>query len=103
MAGDNSISWLMFFTFGATIFIIAGGFIYFLRRRSNRAIASDALVGHGTSRTPLSDGALPDLLSIVVFAFIAMGMLTVGYTSKSQNELNKPMPPVGGQMPTDQK
>ena len=105
MAGDNSISWLMLFTFGATIFIIAGACIYFLRSRYNRAVASDALTGHdgSSSRTAAPDGALPELLAIVLFAFIAMGLLSGGYLSKSQAEINKPMPPVGGKMPTDRK
>jgi hypothetical protein len=29
MAGDQPVSWLMFFTFAATIFIIAGAYISF--------------------------------------------------------------------------
>ena len=31
MQGDNPVSWLMFFTLTATVFVIAGGFIAFLR------------------------------------------------------------------------
>ena len=50
MQGDNPISWLMFFTLAATVFIIAGAFIYFLRSRTNREIAAEALEGNG-SRT----------------------------------------------------
>ena len=103
MTGDDQpISWLMFFTFGAAIFIIAGACIYFLRHRTNRAIASDALIGHGnTTATPAPEGALPELLAVVLFAFIAMGLLVGGYASKSRNETSRPMPPVGGQMPTN--
>jgi hypothetical protein len=45
MQGDNPISWLMFFTLAATVFIIAGAFIYFLRSRTNREIAAATLEG----------------------------------------------------------
>jgi len=38
MQGDNPVSWLMFFTLAATVFIIAGAFIYFLRSRTNRRL-----------------------------------------------------------------
>ena len=61
MAGDQPISWLMFFTFAATIFIIAGAFIYFLRSRRNREIAEEALAGADRPRVNKgADGALPD-------------------------------------------
>ena len=100
--GDQSISWLMFFTFGATIFIIAWGCIQFLNRRANRAVATQALVGHdgGSADARAPHGALPELLAVALFAFIAMGLLTAGYAAKSQTEKAPPMPPVGGQMPT---
>jgi hypothetical protein len=75
MAGDQPVSWLMFFTFAATIFIIAGAFIYFLRSRRNRDIAADALTGGDHPRVNKgADGALPDLLGVTVFAFIAMAL-----------------------------
>ena len=92
--GDQPISWLMFFTFAAVIFAIAGGFIRFLHSRRNRDIASNALAGNGSGRGAEADGALPDLIGIVVFAFIAMGLLTVGYKSKPyvEQKQNPPMP-----------
>lgn len=100
--GDQSISWLMFFTFGATIFIIAGACIQFLKRLTNRAVASDALVGHdGTYTAPAPDGALPELLAVALFAVIAMGLLAGGYAAKSQYEKAPSMPQVGGQMPAN--
>jgi hypothetical protein len=43
MQGGNPISWLMFFTLAATVFIIAAAFITFLRSRTNREIAAAAL------------------------------------------------------------
>jgi len=87
MAGDQPISWLMFFTFAATIFIIAGAFAYFLRSRHNREISENALAG--SDHPPVrkgADGALPDLLGIAVFAFIAMGLLTIGFKNKPVQE-----------------
>ena len=99
---DQPISWLMFFTFGAMIFIMAGALIYFLRRRTKRAVASDALMGHGSAAaTAAPDGALLELLAVALFAFIAMGSLTGGYASTSLIKSSKLMPPVGGQMPTN--
>ena len=93
------ISWLMFFTFAATIFAIAGGFIYFLQSRRNREIAEDALAGSDHPRVNKgSDGALPDLIGITLFAFIAMGLLTVGFKSKPRSEQSQNPPPVGQPM-----
>lgn len=100
MQGDAPVSWLMFFTFAATIFIIAGGFIYFLRSRHNRDIATAALAGDGSQRAPMSGGALPDLLGFVVFSLIAMGLLGFGYKHKSTYETAQaqPSPTVGKSM-----
>ncbi len=93
--GDQPISWLMFFTFAATIFIIAGAFIYFLRSRRNREIAEQALAGVDHPRVDkVADGALPDLLGIALFAFIAMGLLTVGFKTKPLSERAVNPPPV---------
>ena len=96
MGGDAPISWLIFFTFAATIFIIAGAFVYFLRSRRNREIAEEALAGsdHPGVRKG-ADGALPDLLGIALFAFIAMGLLTVGFKNKLMQERSENPPPVG--------
>jgi hypothetical protein len=98
MAGDQPISWLMFFTFAAAIFIIAGAFIYFLRSRRNRDIAQEALAGadHPTIRKG-ADGALPDLLGVTLFAFIAMGLLAVGFNNKPMQERTEKPPLVGQQ------
>jgi hypothetical protein len=93
MAGDQPVSWLMFFTFAATIFAIAGGFIYFLQSRRNRDIAENALAGsHHPRVNKGSDGALPDLLGATVFAFIAMGLLFVGFKSKPLSERTEKPP-----------
>lgn len=99
MDGDEPISWLMFFTFAATIFIIAGAFIYFLRRSLNRDIAENALAGDGSRRGVVPDGALPELLAVTLFAFIVMGLLTLGFKSKPYSEQKQNPPPVGAAMP----
>jgi hypothetical protein len=97
MAGDQPVSWLMFFTFAATIFIIAAAFI--LRSRRNRDIAADALAGGDHPRVNKgADGALPDLLGVTVFAFIAMALLTIGFKSKPASEQAQNPPLVGQQM-----
>lgn len=102
MAGDQPVSWLMFFTFAATIFIIAGACIYFLRSRRNREIAADALAGSDHPKIDKgTDGALPDLLGVTLFAFIAMTLLTIGFRSKPMSE-QAPNPPLVGQ-PVQQK
>ncbi len=64
MQGDNPISWLMFFTLAATTFIIAGSFIYFLRSRTNREIASEALEGNGSRVGATPNGAGAELIGI---------------------------------------
>ncbi len=98
MTGDQPVSWLMFFTFAAVIFSITGGFIYFLRSRRNREIAEEALVGSDHPRVNKgADGALPDLLGITVFAFIAMGLLTLGFKTKPSLEQSANPPLVGQQ------
>jgi hypothetical protein len=82
-----------------TIFIIAGAFIYFLRTRRNRDIAADALAGGDHPRVNKgADGALPDLLGVTVFAFIAMALLTIGFKSKPASEQAQNPPLVGQQM-----
>ena len=99
--GDQPVSWLMFFTFAATIFIIAGAFIYFLRSRHSRDIAQNALAGSDHPRVDKgADGALPDLLGITLFAFIAMGLLAIGFKTKPVTEQAQNPPPVGQSMPS---
>jgi hypothetical protein len=96
MQGDQPISWLMFFTFAATIFVIAFGFIYFLRSQRNRDIAEAALAGGDPPGSrKVADGALPDLLGMTLFAFIAMGLLAVGYSHKPAPETSARPPLVG--------
>ena len=98
--GDQPVSWLMFFTFAATIFIIAGSFIYFLRSRHSRDIAANALAGSDHPRVNKGiDGALPDLLGVTLFAFIAMGLLFIGFKSKPTIEQKQNPPPVGQSVP----
>ena len=93
MSGDQSISWLMFFTLVAAIVIAAGAFLYFLRSQRNRDIAGEALAG--TEMGSTRSGALPELIGIAVIALAAMGLLTAGYSSKSRAEIAQATPPVG--------
>ena len=96
MQGDNPISWLMFFTLAAMTFIIAGGFIYFLRSRTNREIAANALEGNRNSRGIAPSGAGPELIGFTVLALAVMGLLTIGYNGKSRIEIARAPTPVGG-------
>jgi hypothetical protein len=96
MNGDNPISWLMFFTLAATVFIIAGAFIYFLRSHTNRAIASEALAGDNSRTGATPNGAAPELLGFAVIGIALMGLLVVGYHGKSQAETAQATTPVGG-------
>ncbi|NVN84855.1 MAG: hypothetical protein HXX15_02090 [Rhodopseudomonas sp.] len=82
MNGDQPISWLMFFTLAAGVVIVGFVFINFIRSRSNRAAAADALEGDGSGRGAAPDGALPELLGITVFALIAMGLLATGVSQR---------------------
>jgi hypothetical protein len=95
MLGDNPISWLMFFTLAATVFILAGAFIYFLRSRTNRAIAATALEGDGSRAGATPSGAGPELIGFAVLALAVMGLLATGYSGKSQAE-TAAMTTVGG-------
>lgn len=81
MPESNPITWLTFFTLVAGLLVAAGGFLYFLSSRHNRYRAEQALLGTGTrtsGSTP--DGALPELLGILILAVGAMALLTAGYT-----------------------
>lgn len=95
MQGDNAISWLMFFTLAATTFIIAGSFIYFLRSRTNRAIASEALEGNASRVGAPPNGAGPELIGLAVIALAVMGLLATGYAGKSRVETAVAPTPVG--------
>jgi len=96
MQGDNPISWLMFFTLAATVFIIAGAFIYFLRSRTNREIAAAALEGNGSRTGATPNGAGAELIGFAVLAFAVMGLLLAGYHGKSSTETAQMTTPVGG-------
>lgn len=96
MQGDNPISWLMFFTLAATVFIIAGAFIYFLRSRTNREIAAEALEGDRSRTGATPNGAGPELIGFAVIALAVMGLLTTGYNGKSRAETAQAPAPVGG-------
>jgi hypothetical protein len=96
MQGDNPISWLMFFTLAATIFVIAGAFIYFLRSRTNREIAAATLEGNGSRTGSTPSGAGAELIGFAVLAFAVMGLLVAGYHGKSPIETARMATPVGG-------
>ena len=95
MQGDSPISWLMFFTLAATTFVIAGAFIYFLRSRTNRDIASEALAGDNSRVGATPNGAGPELIGFAVIGLAVMGLLTAGYASKSRVETAQVTSPVG--------
>ncbi|ABD86805.1 hypothetical protein [Rhodopseudomonas palustris] len=86
MNGDQPISWLMFFTLAAGVVIVGAVFLNFIRSRSNREAAENALEGDGRSRGAAPSGALPELLGITAFALIAMGLLAVGQNNKPSVE-----------------
>ena len=96
MQGDNPISWLMFFTLAASVFIIAGAFIYFLRSRTNREIASEALGGDGSRKGATPNGAGPELIGFAVIGIAVMGLLATGYSGKSRSETAQLTTPVSG-------
>jgi len=95
MQGDNPISWLMFFTLAATTFIIAGSFIYFLRSRTNREIASEALEGNSLRVGATPNGAGPELIGFAAMGLAVMGLLATGYARKSRIETAAVTTPVG--------
>ena len=102
MQGDNPISWLMFFTLAATTFVIAGSFIYFLRSRTNREIASEALAGNNSRVGATPNGAAPELNGFAAIALAIMGLLATGYASKSRIETAAAPTPVGQTTGTSQ-
>jgi hypothetical protein len=96
MQGDNAISWLMFFTLSSGVFIIAGAFIYFLRSRTNREIAANALEGDGRNKGITPSGAGPELIGFAAIAVAVMGLLATGYNRKPNSETTGVISPVGG-------
>ena len=83
MDGDHPIALLMFFTLIAGVVIGSGSFIYFLRRRYNRYLAEEALIGRdGHSGTTAPDGALPEIIGLLAIALVVMGLLFLGYATR---------------------
>ena len=95
MQGDNPISWLMFFTLASGVFIIAGSFIYFLRSRTNREIAANALEGDGSGKGVVPSGAAPELLGFAAIVLALMALLAIGYSNKSTAETAQKTGPLG--------
>jgi len=83
MAGETPITWLMFFTLGATLVVAAGMFISFLRSRHSRELAAYALQGDGRSRRGEPSGAGAELIGLFAVALFAMVLLAFGYNSHS--------------------
>ncbi len=82
MEAGHPVTWLMFFTLASGVVIAGGAFLYFLRRGQNRYSAEQALLGEGQHREgPAPDGALPELIGILAIALVAMGLLTLGYST----------------------
>ncbi|MET0967755.1 MAG: hypothetical protein ABWY18_01025 [Tardiphaga sp.] len=95
MQGDSPVSWLMFFTLAATVFVIAGAFIYFLRSRTNREIAANALEGDGRGKGIAPSGALPELIGLTAICLAVMVLLVTGYSNKSTAETAQKTAPIG--------
>lgn len=87
MQGDAPISWLMFFTLAAGIFVAAGFFLAFLRSRHNREIAALALEGDGRSLRGEPSGAGAELVGLFVVAMVAMSLLVVGYRTSPGRDI----------------
>lgn len=86
MSTNSLIPSLIFMTLFAGLGFALVQFLASLRRRSNRVAASDALLGDNTSsRQAVPDGALPELLSGVGIAVIAMALLGFGYMSSGRS------------------
>lgn len=96
MHGDSPVSWLMFFTLVAGVFVIAGAFISFLRHRSHREIAANALGPEGAD-TPraAAAGAGVEMGMLFIAALGVMGLLAAGYHSKPKIETAQAPTPVG--------
>lgn len=94
--GDNPVSWLMFFTLAATVFVIIGAFIAFLRSRTNREIAAATLEGNNSRVGATPNGAGAELIGFAVLALAVMALLVGGYRGKSDAETAQMTTPVGG-------
>lgn len=89
MAGDQSISWLMFFTLAAGIVVAGFAFLAFLRSQRNRDVAQHALVQGGNQGHAAPQGALPELAGVAVIGLIAMALLVTGYSRKPSVETSQ--------------
>jgi len=96
MQGDNPISWLMFFTLAAGVFTLAGAFICFLRTRTNREVAAEALGGDESRKGATPNGAGPELVGFALIGIAVMVLLAFGYSGKSRSETAQITTPVGG-------
>ncbi|NWG24392.1 MAG: hypothetical protein HXY30_08265 [Pseudorhodoplanes sp.] len=89
----TSIQWvptLMFVTLTAAVLFGVLQLLSFLRRRSNRQAAEQALVGSGTR----SDvGAFPEIAGIGAIALVVMGLLTFAYNAGSGGTRSVETPP----------
>jgi hypothetical protein len=85
----------MFFTLAAGVVIVGGAFIRFIQSHNNREIAANTLEGDGRSHGAAPSGALPELLGITAFAFLAIGLLTAGQLNKPRSETAQVAGPVG--------
>ena len=101
MTGDSPISWLMFFTLAAGVVVGGGAFLAFLRSRHNRDIAAYALEGDGRSRMVEPSGAGPELIGLLVVAFVAMALLVAGYSSRRSDSMTSTASGANNQLATE--
>lgn len=101
MRGDAPITWLMFFTLAAGIFVAAGLFISFLRSRHNREIAAYALEGDGRSRRGEPSGAGIELGGLLAVSLVAMALLVFGYRAGPGTAVTSGSPAPNNQLATD--
>lgn len=80
MTDSAPLIWLTFFTLASGIVVVGGGFLYSLRRKRQREIASRVLLGETGHGDGVPDGALPELAAIFLFALAMMALLSLGYS-----------------------
>jgi hypothetical protein len=85
----------MFFTLIAGVVIVGGIFINFIRSRTNREIAENALEGDGRSRGMAPSGAGAEILAVGAFAILAMGLLAFGNSNRSDTMTAQAPQPAG--------
>lgn len=88
MSLQGMIPSLIFMTLFAGAGFALVQFLLSLQRRSNRVAASDTLIGDSSHTTvhngKVPEGALPELLSLLGVAVVAMGLLTFAYKSSGR-------------------